>query len=225
MREMSKPVLKIGLFGGTFNPIHLGHVKAAEIVAERFLLDKLFFIPSYIPPHKESDQIASPGHRLRMVELALEPFPRFFPSSIEVDAGGMSYSIVTLKKMKIQYPEARILFLLGVDAFLEIETWMDYESVLEQCSFIIMSRPQFRLGDAHRVLNSTYSQRIIDLSSTDTAFSIDLSANLIYLIPIQALDISSTEVRERVNSNQSIKDLVPESVENYIKENGLYQKK
>jgi len=222
---MSKPQEKIGLFGGTFNPIHLGHIKAAEIVAKKFLLAKLYFIPSYIPPHKKSVQIASPRHRLRMVELAVDPFPHFIPSSIEIDAGGKSYSIVTLKKIKAQYPEARILFLLGVDAFLEIETWRDYENVLEQCSFIIMSRPQFHLEDAHEVLSEKYSQRIVALSGNSAPVNIENSANLIYLVPIQALDISSTEVRERVMRNQSIQDLVPESVEHYIKERGLYQKK
>jgi len=222
---MSKVQVKIGLFGGTFNPIHLGHIKAAEIVANKFSLDKLYFIPSYIPPHKESVQIASPRQRLRMVELAVEPFPHFYPSSIEIDAGGKSYSILTLKKIKAQYPEAKMLFLLGVDAFLEIETWRDYENVLEQCSFIIMSRPQFHLEGAHEVLSKKYSQRIVDLSGNKAPIYIEDSANLIYLVPIQALDISSTEVRERANRNQSIEDLVPESVEHYIKEKGLYQKK
>lgn len=213
------------MFGGTFNPIHSGHLKAAEIVAKKFSLDKLYFIPSYIPPHKESAQIASPQHRLRMVELAIEPFPHFYPSPIEIDAGGRSYSILTLKKMKIRYPESRIFFLLGVDAFLEIETWRDYENVLEQCSFIIMSRPQFYLEAAHEVLSKKYSQRIVDLSGSSTPLEAETSANLIYLLPIQALDISSTEVRERVRRNQSIKDLLPESVEQYIKEKGLYQEK
>ncbi|MFC2165467.1 nicotinate-nucleotide adenylyltransferase [Acidobacteriota bacterium] len=222
---MSKAQEKIGLFGGTFNPIHLGHIKAAEIVAKRFLLDKLFFIPSYIPPHKESVKIASPRHRLRMVELAVESFPHFIPSSIEIDAGGKSYSIVTLKKIKAQYPEARMLFLLGVDAFLEIETWRDYENVLEQCSFIIMSRPQFHLEDAHEVLSKKYNQRIVALSGDNAPVNIEESDNLIFLAQIHALDISSTEVRERVMRNQSIQDLVPESVEHYIKERGLYQKK
>jgi len=222
---MSKAKAKIGLFGGTFNPIHLGHIKAAGIVAKKFLLDKLYFIPSYIPPHKKSVQIASPQHRLKMVELAVGPFPHFSPSSIEIDAGGKSYSILTLKKIKTQYPEARIFFLLGVDAFLEIDTWRDYENVLEQCSFIIMSRPQFRLEDAHEVLCKKYSQRIVDLSNSSTSVGIEDSANLIYLVSIQALDVSSTEVRARVIRNQCIKDLVPESVEHYIKEKGLYQKK
>jgi len=214
---------KIGLFGGTFNPIHLGHIRAAEIADRVFALDRLFFIPSYIPPHKGSEQIASPEHRLRMVELAVEPFPQFHPSSIEIDAGGKSYSIRTLKKMKMRYPEARIFFLLGVDAFLEIETWRDYENVLEQCSFIIMSRPQFHLEEAHEVLSKKYSQRIVDLSSSSTPEDTAHSANRIYLLPIQALDISSTEVRTRVNRNQSVKGLVPESVEHYLKEKGLYQ--
>ena len=222
---MSRAKEKIGLFGGTFNPIHLGHIKAAEIVTQRFLLDKLYFIPSYIPPHKESVHIASPRHRLRMIELAVDSYPHFIPSSIEIDAGGKSYSIVTLKRIKAQYPESKILFLLGVDAFLEIETWRDYENVLEQCSFIIMSRPPFHLEDAHYVLNKKYSQRIVDLSGSSAPVNIEDSADLIYLVPIQALDISSTEVRKRVMRNQSIQYLVPESVERYIKENGLYQKK
>jgi len=222
---MSNTIGKIGLFGGTFNPIHLGHLRAAEIVVQKFSLDKLFFIPSYTPPHKESAQIASPQHRLKMVERAVRPFAHFCASSIEIDAGGKSYSILTLKKIKTQHPEARIFFLLGVDAFLEIETWKDYENVLEQCSFIIMSRPQFHLEDAHEVLSQKYSQRIVDLSGSRTPASVEDSTNLIYLVPIQALDISSTEVRERVSRSQSIKDLVSESVEHYIKEKGLYQKK
>ena len=115
--------------------------------------------------------------------------------------------------------------MLGVDAFLEIETWKDYENVLEQCSFIIMSRPQFQLEDVHEVLSKKYSQRIVGLPVNGAIVNIEDSANLIYLVPIQALDISSTEVRKRANRTQSVKDLVPESVERYIKEKGLYQKK
>lgn len=202
MSKMEKK--RIGLFGGTFNPIHCGHVKAAESVQNIFSFDRILFIPSYLPPHKESVDVASAAHRLKMVELALASFDRFFPSSVEIDARGTSYSILTLNKIKEMFPQTEAFFLLGIDAFLEIETWKDYEDVLEQCSFVVMSRPGFRLSEAKDILTEKYK---------------------IYLLSINTLDISSSEVRERIRKNQPIEGLVPENVENYIKEKRLYLQK
>lgn len=202
MSKMEKK--RIGLFGGTFNPIHCGHVKAAESVQNIFSFDRILFIPSYLPPHKESVDVASAAHRLKMVELALASFDRFFPSSVEIDARGTSYSILTLNKIKEMFPQTEVFFLLGIDAFLEIETWKDYEDVLEQCSFVVMSRPGFRLSEAKDILTEKYK---------------------IYLLSINTLDISSSEVRERIRKNQPIEGLVPENVENYIKERRLYLQK
>ncbi len=202
MSKMEKK--RIGLFGGTFNPIHCGHVKAAESVQNMFSFDRILFIPSYLPPHKESVDVASAAHRLKMVELALASFDRFFPSSVEIDARGTSYSILTLNKIKEMFPQTEVFFLLGIDAFLEIETWKDYEDVLEQCSFVVMSRPGFRLSEAKDILTEKYK---------------------IYLLSINTLDISSSEVRERIRKNQPIEGLVPENVENYIKEKRLYLQK
>lgn len=202
MSKMGKK--RIGLFGGTFNPIHCGHVKAAESVQNIFSFDRILFIPSYLPPHKESGDVASAAHRLKMVELALASFDRFFPSSVEIDARGTSYSILTLNKIKEMFPQTEAFFLLGIDAFLEIETWKDYKDVLEQCSFVVMSRPGFRLSEAKDILTEKYK---------------------IYLLSINTLDISSSEVRERIRKNQSIEGLVPENVENYIKEKRLYLQK
>lgn len=202
MSKMEKK--RIGLFGGTFNPIHCGHVKAAESVQNIFSFDRILFIPSYLPPHKESMDVASAAHRLKMVELALASFDRFFPSSVEIDARGTSYSILTLNKIKEMFPQTEAFFLLGIDAFLEIETWKDYEDVLEQCSFVVMSRPGFRLSEAKDILTEKYK---------------------IYLLSINTLDISSSEVRERIRKNQPIEGLVPENVENYIKEKRLYLQK
>lgn len=202
MSKMEKK--RIGLFGGTFNPIHCGHVKAAESVQNIFSFDRILFIPSYLPPHKESMDVASAAHRLKMVELALASFDRFFPSSVEIDARGTSYSILTLNKIKEMFPQTEAFFLLGIDAFLEIETWKDYEDVLEQCSFVVMSRPGFRLSEAKDILTEKYK---------------------IYILSINTLDISSSEVRERIRKNQPIEGLVPENVENYIKEKRLYLQK
>jgi nicotinate-nucleotide adenylyltransferase len=222
---MPKDRAKIGIFGGTFNPIHCGHVKAAEIIQAQFNLDKVYFIPSFIPPHKKSIDIASPRHRLKMVELALAPYAQFLPSALEIEAKGKSYSIFTLEKMRKMCPDSQIFFLLGIDAFLEIETWKDYEQVLEQCSFIIMSRPGFHLEGVRSFLNEKYIHRMRDCLESPLPADPDLRQNLIYLVPIAAIDVSSTEIRNRVRVGQSIAGLVPESVERYIKEKGLYQKK
>lgn len=216
---------RIGLFGGTFDPIHCGHVKAAESVQRIFDFDRILFIPSYIPPHKESVDVASAEHRLKMVELALTPFDRFSPSSIEIDARGTSYSIVTLNRIKEMFPRADIYFLLGIDAFVEIETWKDYENVLEQCSFIVMSRPGYSLDQAKQVLSDKYNQRIIEVRGPVPMDNAGFFIHKIFLCPIHTLDISSSEVRKRVGKNQSIEGLVPENVGNYIKEKRLYLRK
>ena len=154
---------KIGLFGGTFNPIHLGHLKAAEITQEKFQLDRILFIPSYIPPHKESIDIAPPHHRLKMVELACSSYPRFFPSPVEIEDRGTSYSIITVKKIEEMSPNAKIFFILGVDSFLEIETWKEYEALLNRCFFIVISRPGYSLKEAKNVIKGKYRKQMYEL--------------------------------------------------------------
>jgi nicotinate (nicotinamide) nucleotide adenylyltransferase/ribosome silencing factor RsfS/YbeB/iojap len=213
---------RIGLFGGTFNPIHWGHVKAAESVQQIFSLDRILFIPSYIPPHKGSADVASAAHRLKMVELALAPFEDFLPSSLEIGEKGTSYSIVTLNKIKRMFPQTEVFFLLGIDAFLEIETWKDYEDVLEQCSFIVMSRPGFRLDEAKEILPGKYTRRMVEVSGSFDLDSERSSDHAIYLLSIKTLDVSSSEVRERIKTGRPVEGLVPESVKNYIKEKRLY---
>ena len=213
---------RIGLFGGTFNPIHKGHLKAAEIVQKRLLLDKILFIPSYIPPHKESADIASPVHRFKMVELALESYPKFLPSSIEIEAKGKSYSIITLNKIKKLYPEALIFFILGVDAFLEIDTWRDYEKVLTQCFFVVISRPGYEFKKAKEVHEGKYKEKIIELSETGGIKNELLSSARIFFLSIDALDIASTTIRKKIRKGDSIKNLVSGAVEAYIRENKIY---
>lgn len=215
---------RIGLFGGTFNPVHCGHLKAGEAVQKRFSLDRILFIPSYIPPHKDTPDIASPRHRLKMVELALRPYPCFIPSSIEVEAREKSYSVITLGKIRKLYPRALIFFILGIDAFLEIETWKDSAQLLEQCYFVIISRPGFRLDDANQVLKGRYETRIYGLQEAEVVREELLGSWQIFLLPVNALDISSTDIREKVRRGKSIKKLVPDAVETYIRKNRLYQR-
>lgn len=214
---------KIGLFGGTFNPIHSGHIKAARRVQEKFRLNKLLFIPSYIPPHKKSGMVASSTHRYRMVEQAVSSFPRFIPSAIEIEAGGKSYSIETLKKIQKIYPESWIFFIMGADAFLEIETWKDYQKLLQQCNFIVITRPGYDLGEAKKVLGKEYIPAIYWLSPEEEFDESMLSSAHIFFLPIETPDVSSTDIRQRIKFGNSIKGMVPDSVEKYIKKNGLYQ--
>ncbi len=214
---------RIGIFGGTFNPIHAGHMRAAEIVQKKFILDKILFIPSYIPPHKKSVDIASPSDRLRMVELACAPHSRFIPSSIEIEAQEKSYSIITLEKIEKMYPETWLFFILGIDAFLEIETWKEYEELLKRCSFIVVSRQGYRLKEAKDVLEGPYKERMYEFPESGESETDLLSSYRIFLLPIDSLNIASTEIRKRAKKGLSLKGMVPESVEVYIEKNRLYQ--
>ncbi len=214
---------RIGLFGGTFDPIHLGHVRAAREVLERFSLDRILFIPSFIPPHKERKGMASARDRLRMVELACAGEPRFSASSIEVDAGGRSYSILTLERIRGLHPGARIFFILGADAFLEIGTWREHERVLEESLFIVMTRPGTRLEDAEGVVGEPLRKRIRAVADGETVDEALTGDYRIFLLPIRALDVSSTEVRRRVRAGETVTGLVPEAVGDYMRSHGLYR--
>jgi nicotinate-nucleotide adenylyltransferase len=214
---------RIGIFGGTFNPIHLGHVKAAVEVQNIFALDKVLFIPSHIPPHKGSSDMAAPLHRLEMVKLAIASYPQFIPSAMEIEADGKSYSILTLSKLKKRYPDAWIFFILGIDAFLEIDTWRDYKKVLEQCHFIVISRPGYHLEDAKNVLGGKHKTRMQWVSDSERIKEEVFERCRIFLLSIPTLDLSSCEVRRRIKHRESIAGQVAEPVEAYINKNKLYQ--
>ena len=213
----------IGLYGGTFDPIHLGHLRAAAEVRRRGRLDRILFIPSYIPPHKAPGGAAPPADRLRMVELACRRRAGFEASPIEVEAREKSYSILTLRKLRAMSPRARLFFIVGVDAFLEIGTWHQYEKVLEECFFIVTGRPGFELERAPGVLGGRLRRKTGPLSEAG-----DLGASApprfrVILVPIRALDISSTAVRELARRGRSLEGLVPRAVAAHIREHQLYR--
>lgn len=219
---MGKRIGKIGLFGGTFNPIHYGHLRVALKVNQRFKLDKILFIPCYLPPHKSGQEIASALDRLKMVELAIGPFPQFEASSLEVDRPETSYSIVTLERVKKVYSGAKIYFIVGIDAFLEIKTWREYEKVLNSCSFIVVSRPGFHLGQAETILDSYWRERMVIIGAEIKPEEENREFPQIYLFPMNSLDISARNIREKRRRGESISGLVPEAVEKYILEKNLY---
>ncbi|HSA95022.1 MAG TPA: nicotinate-nucleotide adenylyltransferase [Acidobacteriota bacterium] len=213
----------IGLFGGTFDPIHLGHLRAAAEVRRKAGLDRVLFVPSYLPPHKASGAVASAEDRLRMVELACRRRAGFEVSAIEVAAREKSYSILTLRKIRTQAPRARLFFVLGVDAFLDIGTWHQYRRVLGECLFIVTGRPGFDLDRARDVLGGSLRGVIADLPAGRRAGGRLPSAKRVFLLPIAALDVSSTNIRERVRRGLSIAGLVAPSVAAYIRDRKLYR--
>jgi nicotinate-nucleotide adenylyltransferase len=213
----------IGLFGGTFDPIHLGHLRAAAEVRRRARLDRVLFIPSYLPPHKKSGAVASPADRLRMVGLACRGRKGFEASPVEVEAGEKSYSILTLRKLRALTPEARLFFILGVDAFLDIGTWREYQRVLQECFFIVMGRPGFELDRARDVLNGKLRDSIGPLATREGAAGPLPPRTRIFLLPIRALDISSTAIRERARRGETLDEFVPGAVAAYILEHQLYR--
>ncbi len=217
------PKDRVGLLGGTFNPVHNGHLHAAEEVRRRAGLRRVLFIPSYIPPHKQSTEIASPEDRFAMVRLAVKDHPAFEASPIEIDARKTSYSIITLNKVKSLYDESRVFFILGIDAFVEIETWRSYRELLAQGRFVVISRPGQRLDRARGVLPGEYASSIIDVPENQPLTDALADRYRIFLVPIDALDISSTDIRRRVRQGQPVAGLVPEAVDFYIQKKRLYQ--
>mgnify|MGYP001037333253 CR=1 FL=1 len=213
----------IGLFGGTFDPVHLGHLRAAAEVRRKTGLDRILFIPSYLPPHKARGAAAPAADRLRMVELACRRRKGFEASAVEVEARGTSYSILTLRKVKALAPRARLYFILGVDAFLEIGTWREYERVLAECGFIVIGRPGYDLERALGVLGGKLAGDIGPLASPGSLAGGAPPPTRVILLPIRALDVSSTAVRDRVRRGRPIVGLVPPAVAAYIRERQLYR--
>jgi nicotinate-nucleotide adenylyltransferase len=214
---------RIGIFGGTFNPVHSGHVRAAAEVRARFALDRVLFVPSFIPPHKETADIASPRDRMAMVGLALRRYRRLVASPIEIEAGGTSYSIVTLAEIGALHPGARIFFILGADAFRDIETWREWRRVLAACRFIVTTRPGSRMAEARDALAEEYRSGVFEVRPAARLGEAVLDAFRIFLTPIDAVDVSSTEVRALVRAGRPLRGLVPAAVEGYIREHGLYR--
>jgi nicotinate-nucleotide adenylyltransferase len=215
---------KIGIFGGTFNPIHIGHLRAAEEVRYKCQLEKILFVPSYIPPHKSNSNIAPPKARWDMVCLALSGNKSFLPSDIEIKKEKTSYSIDTLHEIQNKYPDYMIFFIMGIDSFLEIKTWKKYIELIDNYFIIVISRPHFELSIAEKAVPSRFSSRLFLVKNYKEFENTLLNPPQIFLLPIKALNISSTEIRTMIKNKESIKYLVPEKIEQYIYKNKLYQK-
>lgn len=212
--------MRIGIFGGTFNPIHLGHLRSAEEVCEAHKLDRVLFIPSATPPHKHGSQLATASDRLAMVRRAIAGNPRFDVSRIEIDRRGRSYSVDTLEALRAAQPAVRFAFILGVDAFREVSTWMDYQRIFSLCDLIVISRPDYELAALNSLL-PVAARRQFCYRRERTVLE-HRSGHRIVFQPVTDLAISASDIRHRLGKRQSIRYLVPPSVERYILAKRLY---
>jgi nicotinate-nucleotide adenylyltransferase len=216
-------VHRVGLFGGTFNPIHLGHLRSAEEVCEALSLDEILFIPSATPPHKRGDTVAPAAHRLAMVKLAIAGNARFRVSTIEINRRGRSYSVDTLRVLRTRMPRTRFSFIMGIDAFREIATWKEYRSIFGLCDVVVISRPPDNALSLRAALPvAARGDFCYRPASTTVEHS---TGNRIIFQPITQLDISASSIRRRLHRGLSIRYLVPTSVERYIARHRLYARK
>ena len=219
------PTERIGLFGGTFNPIHLGHLRAAEEVREALDLERVLFIPSRIPPHKtadETDPIATTEERLAWVESAITDAKQFSVDRIEIDRDGPSYLVDTLAAIRDRERGLRrTVFIVGEDAFAEMGDWRAPEEIFALTDLAVMTRPPGQLRNLGDRMPEVVRDRFVVSADGSEATHRDAGTK-IQLVPISALDISSSKVREACRSGRSIRFLVPESIRASIESSGRY---
>jgi nicotinate-nucleotide adenylyltransferase len=220
--------MRIGLFGGTFNPIHNGHLWAALEVKNGFNLDQIYLIPAAVPPHKTPGMVASADDRLQMINLAIADLSGITVADVELRRPGPSYTIDTVRYFKHTLEKgSRIFLMMGLDAFLEIHTWKSYKELLEQIAFIVIARSTEAHPDAQQgrksledYFKSTLSADY-ELSAADDYY-IAKGKQPLYFCDVSAPDISSTVIREKVKEQQTIEIWVPPQVAEYIQFKGLY---
>ncbi len=204
---MKEPV-KTGIMGGTFNPIHMGHLMIGECAFEQFGLDQVMFMPSKIPPHKKQALLASEDDRRNMVELAIEDNPDFVLSTMELEREGTTYSVDTLKELTAQNRNRKYYFILGADSLFDLPMWKEPEKLLSMATILVASRhgmEEARLLEQIEWLKQKYGGEF-------------------FIVTVPTIDISSSQIRDKIEKQESIRYYVTDGVRNYIEEKGLYQK-
>lgn len=218
---------RIGAYGGTFDPVHNGHIRIARAVARNFRLDELLMIPAHRPPHKNDKTISDAYHRFAMTALATLDEARIIVSTVELEAPERPYSYQTIERLREIYEEpARLFFVIGADSFEEINTWREPERLFRNASLVVITRPGYDLKSSH--LSAVLKESVVDLrgSHLDDRAPDEpegKSARRVYLTDYVNEDISSTEIRRRARKGESLAGLVPPCVADYIMKYQLYK--
>lgn len=220
--------LKLGLLGGSFNPIHNGHLTIARMVLDKLRLDQVLFIPTGEPPHKRDGSMAPAKDRHEMVRLAIDGAPSFDLSDIEIRRTGKSYSIDTIRELQRQFgPSTELYFLIGLDAFLDLPDWKDPMELLRACRFVVVPRPgqSFRSLADMPLLPKLDSHALTQLD-TETRPQLDIavpSCRGIICLPIPPCSTSASDIRQRIKQGATLANMLPPPVESYILQHRLYQ--
>jgi nicotinate-nucleotide adenylyltransferase len=215
---------RVAAFGGTFDPIHNGHLEVARTVVRQFRLDRLLLIPAYRPPHKRTRRLADGYHRFAMAVLASLDEPKVLVSTIELESPEKPYAFQTIERLKSNLgPDTRLFFVVGADSFEEINTWREPERLLSSTNWIVVARPGHTLDSSH--LDSRFRSRIIALHDNESAVKQSDSSDEyhIYLTSCVSENVSSTRIRQMVRDGESIDGLVPPRVAEYIGKYELYK--
>ena len=235
--------MKLALFGGTFDPVHSGHLAVARAAAKRFDLGLVYFVPSSVPPHKSNRTFTDFRHRYAMLALATEKEPRFFPSLLEADSAQPNYSIQTVRRLKKSLKKSdKLFFLIGIDAFMEISTWRQPLELLAECDFIVASRPGYSLGDVGAALPKELrpSPAVLQALRRQQASGtialpphhaktgrvgdpVALRSTMIHLLGGVNERVSSTQIRAAAGKSvRQLSRYVPQAVAEYIRKEHLY---
>ncbi|HEX5412145.1 MAG TPA: nicotinate-nucleotide adenylyltransferase [Terriglobia bacterium] len=214
--------MKTAIFGGTFDPIHSGHVQAAKAAARRLHLNKVLFVPTGCPPHKTCNELTDYHHRFAMVALACAGDARFVPCTLESPDlhPGPHYSIDTVRRAKRMLKSGdKLYFLIGLDALLDLRHWKRFRQLLDFTDFIVVSRPGFKMGEVEKAL----PREMLDRRQRRDSHQIRLRHSTVFILPNVEVPLASTDLRRAVQQRQDISGMVPPMVEQYILKEGLYR--
>ncbi len=212
----------VGIFGGTFDPIHYGHLRIAEEIVKTVGLQKLYFVPAGMPRLRHSP-VASPQHRVEIVRLAIQKNPDFVLDEREINRGGVSYSIDTVREFKQEFgEEIRLCFVLGADAFINLPEWKNWKELFNLFHFIVSTRPGYTLTLIKELLSKELREECSQRWVSNTESLRKDTSGLIFIASTTMLDISATSIRAHIADGRSVRHLVPSVTVNYISENKLY---
>lgn len=217
---------RVGVFGGSFDPVHNGHLGLAVHAREKFQLDRVLFVPAYLSPHKLDSEPAHPRHRLAMLRLALGANPFFSISEVELEKKEISFTINTLSQLTALHPDTDFFLIMGIDAFMGIKTWKSVYRLLGMCHVVVATRPGFKEGIEDSLKNLVAGQESMYSPATRkegvTIFHHLEKNTTLNFFDLPPLDISSSVIRTKIHRHQETKNMLPPEVENYMITNQLY---